>query len=1365
MPRAVSPRPFTPRSAARPPAVEALEPRLLLDAASPLPVGEDPPVGALQTITMDPSEQYQTMDGIGACAYAFPFANGMEYNSAAVKVAFEELDLHYIRLAPWLSWWETNNDNSDPFSINWSAFGVPNDFASWWEVPTGQYFTGLGIETSFGVWGLGDWVDEGDPADYDEIAELLTTYAMRMENGGVPQPYMELKNEPGLSDYQNAEALRDAALRLLNMLDFHGMDDVMLRGPEYHRPRDTAAWADVWLANETLRDRTNALSYHTWWDQSRTYYDEILQVAEQYDKPVWATEVGLWATSLEPETWNTAFDYATSQYRAIAWSRAERTYQWTVAGHDGAIGKNGERYPAFYSLKHYANYIPPGATLIDTTVSDPDLLTTAFALPDGNYSVVVLNDTYSADTLELSLPGVALRAVEGETSREGSYGVSTGVIDPNPGGAVELSLPARSITSLILEPVATTPGDFNYDGEVDAGDIDLLFAEIAGGTHNPLYDLTGDDLVDDTDADELVHGILGTEYGDATLDGAIDAADLSLVAANWQLCGRGWAGGDFNGDRCVNAADLSLLAANWMFPAAGAGQLDAPLSEDPVGATVYYVSADGDDGGAGTTELDPLATVAEAIGRASAGDTILLQRGDVFRESPGSISGITIDAYGEAEDDLPVLSGSMVISDWSQHEGDIYVADVSQDIGYLFVDGEQMTIARYPNEGWLRTISWTENSDGTNTVLMGTGLAGREADHWVGANIRWRRWSWWFETREVTAYDPVVGSITLDGKSMSTKDSKMEGWGFYMDNLLDELDVEGEYYHDADAGKLYLYAPDGADPNGLLVEASVRGTGLGVTGDSLVRNVAFRHYQDWAVNVSGGSPTVEYNLFEGNGRDGDTIDNSGGTALRATWSASSAHVHHNVFRGNLNTAISWNQQPYNGGSSVIEYNEIIDTGVVDGYGGSGPWHAAGVIVSNASDLHFQYNRIDGTGYAGIIIGKPDNFVEYNVITNAMSTLNDGAGVYTNCDRTTIRHNIILNTEGGMQSSAPWANISHGIWPEFLNQYRESVIEYNTVAHSGGRGLFLDDNFDCEIRGNIFFDNAFAQILLAGRTDPSQGHVFEDNILYANTATQQSLSFEPGYDYGSWDNNYLGNPYTETHIGRRQNWSTDLLTIDQWQAQYTWADDNARTDYEKLDFPPTSENPLGRADLFINDTETVMQVDLPGVYRDLDGTVVEGSIELQPYSSALLVLVGNHPGDFNYDGETDAADIDLLADEINAGTHRELYDLTGDGLVDHADMDEMVHGVLNTEYGDANLDGRVDAADLSLLAAHWMHCPNTWAKGDFTGSGCVGSADLSLLAAHWLWQRPTEAGDPSGGQTDSAIAEAPALEALAAPLAN
>ncbi|MGA2443217.1 MAG: hypothetical protein ABSH08_19865 [Tepidisphaeraceae bacterium] len=61
-----------------------------------------------------------------------------------------------------------------------------------------------------------------------------------------------------------------------------------------------------------------------------------------------------------------------------------------------------------------------------------------------------------------------------------------------------------------------------------------------------------------------------TLLGDATLDGLVNAADFTILAANFNQPVTGWDQGDFNYDGLVNAADFTDLAANFNQSASGA---------------------------------------------------------------------------------------------------------------------------------------------------------------------------------------------------------------------------------------------------------------------------------------------------------------------------------------------------------------------------------------------------------------------------------------------------------------------------------------------------------------------------------------------------------------------------------------------------------------------------------------------------------------------------------------------------------------------------------------------------------------------------------------------------------------------------
>ncbi len=51
-------------------------------------------------------------------------------------------------------------------------------------------------------------------------------------------------------------------------------------------------------------------------------------------------------------------------------------------------------------------------------------------------------------------------------------------------------------------------------------------------------------------------------------------------------------------------------------------------------------------------------------------------------------------------------------------------------------------------------------------------------------------------------------------------------------------------------------------------------------------------------------------------------------------------------------------------------------------------------------------------------------------------------------------------------------------------------------------------------------------------------------------------------------------------------------------------------------------------------------------------------------------------------------------------------------------------------GDANLDGKVDINDLTIVLAHYGQTGMTWADGEFTGSGTVDINDLTVVLAHY-----------------------------------
>lgn len=122
----------------------------------------------------------------------------------------------------------------------------------------------------------------------------------------------------------------------------------------------------------------------------------------------------------------------------------------------------------------------------------------------------------------------------------------------------------------IAPPVA---GDYDYDGTLDADDIDELFQNFgsAGGYNRARFNADGNAVIDQLDADHWITALAATQRGDFDLDGDVDFLDAIHVLFNYTGTTApgspqvSWASGNTDGDGDIDFIDAMTVRQHFAF--------------------------------------------------------------------------------------------------------------------------------------------------------------------------------------------------------------------------------------------------------------------------------------------------------------------------------------------------------------------------------------------------------------------------------------------------------------------------------------------------------------------------------------------------------------------------------------------------------------------------------------------------------------------------------------------------------------------------------------------------------------------------------------------------------------------------------
>jgi hypothetical protein len=495
----------------------------------------------------------------------------------------------------------------------------------------------------------------------------------------------------------------------------------------------------------------------------------------------------------------------------------------------------------------------------------------------------------------------------------------------------------------------------------------------------------------------------------------------------------------------------------------------------------YYVAVDGSDANPGTIEK-PFATLEKArdtIRQSKArvlgegGLAVYLRQGRYLRAQPFALvaqdSGeagkpITYRAYPGEEVCLiggrqiatawfapvapsdpefsrldPAARGRCLKADLAGHGIDSKLDALQAELSF---NGKLLPVARWPNEGFVRTTSAENN--------ITFGYDDPRPERWLAAAeayaIGYWRHGWSNRIERIASIDTRNKKITL---------AKAPGYGiadkkpYYVLNLLEEIDRPGEWYLDRSKGILYLWPPEGFKTGDLLLSTlagavvSLKGTsqirvegltietgagaGVEISGhDNLVANCTIRNLRTDGVAISGERNGVTGCVISGLGKTGVSV--SGGDRAQLT-----------------------------PGENFVRNCRIHDFG---------RWertYAPAVRLNGVGNIAAHNLLYDGP-HSAILFGGNEHLIELNEIHDVCYEVDDAGSIYAGRDwglrGNLIRHNFFHHIKSNLTGS-------NGVHAVYLDDCASGITVFgNTFYEISGRAIMCGGGRDNTIENNV-----------------------------------------------------------------------------------------------------------------------------------------------------------------------------------------------------------------------------------------------------------------------------------------------------------
>lgn len=269
----------------------------------------------------------------------------------------------------------------------------------------------------------------------------------------------------------------------------------------------------------------------------------------------------------------------------------------------------------------------------------------------------------------------------------------------------------------------------------------------------------------------------------------------------------------------------------------------------------FYVSPGGEDANPGTMDK-PFATLERAreavrSSKAAGEKTVILRGGThylkktfILKQEDSGRTGSPV-TYRAHPGEKPVVSGGMKLAlKWQPHTLSLFSAKTPEGmtIDQLFVNGKRRHMARYPN--------YDKDASPYNGAAADA-FSPERAANWanpIGGYIHAMHRAHWGGYHYRITGKNEKNEVTYEGGWQNNRQMGMHKNHRFVENIFEELDAPGEWYHNARTNTLYYYPDPGVDLATALFEVVIldhlvelQGSKENPVQDIMFSGITFRH--------------------------------------------------------------------------------------------------------------------------------------------------------------------------------------------------------------------------------------------------------------------------------------------------------------------------------------------------------------------------------------------------------------------------------------------------------------------------------------------------------------------------------------------